>query len=160
MEEQEKGMRNEQQGSKLLERLVKSSKELTAMTTSYYADRINLFHLMHLHPDWTQEQLAQAVGRSKSWVYKWQTRLESVAPGDDGSLHEIAQGQSQVRKHPPERIDPRIEALILSIRDEPRGPAPTHARSQSDSLLPTQTDHAVGKRSAIAHLDTHHLSDP
>ncbi len=89
------------------------------MTTSYYADRINLFHLMHLHPDWTQEQLGQAVGRSKSWVYKWQTRLESVSAGDDGALHEIAQGQSHARKHPPERIDPRIEALILAIRDDP-----------------------------------------
>ncbi len=85
------------------------------MTTSYYADRINLFHLMHLHPDWTQEQLGQAVGRSKSWVYKWQTRLESVSAGDDGALHEIAQGQSHARKHPPERI----EALILAIRDDP-----------------------------------------
>lgn len=89
------------------------------MTTSYYADRINLFHLMRLHPDWTQEQLGQAVGRSKSWVYKWQARLGQVSGGDDVTLHQIAQGQSHTRKHPPERIDPRIEALILSIRDEP-----------------------------------------
>lgn len=89
------------------------------MTTSYYADRINLFHLMRLHPDWTQEQLGQAVGRSKSWVYKWQARLGRVSVGDDVTLHQIAQGQSHTRKHPPERIDPRIEALILSIRDEP-----------------------------------------
>ncbi len=89
------------------------------MTTSYDADRITLFHLMRLHPDWTQEQLAQAVGRSKSWVYKWQSRLKNVSAGEDGALHEIAQGQSHTRKHPPERIDPRIEALILSLRDEP-----------------------------------------
>jgi hypothetical protein len=89
------------------------------MTISYYADRINLFHVMHLHPDWTQEQLAQAIGRSKSWVYKWQTRLKGVAVGDDVTLHEVAQGQSHARKHPPERIDPRIEDLILAIRDEP-----------------------------------------
>jgi hypothetical protein len=59
------------------------------------------------------------VGRSKSWVYKWQTRLENVSADDDGALHEIAQGQSHARKHPPERIDPRIEALILTIRDDP-----------------------------------------
>ncbi len=75
------------------------------MTTSDSADRINLFHRMHLHPDWTQEQLGQAVGRSKSWVYKWQKRLESVSAGDDGALHEIVQGQSHARKHPPERLD-------------------------------------------------------
>jgi hypothetical protein len=36
------------------------------MTTSSCTDRINLFHVMSLHPDWTQEQLAQAAGRSKS----------------------------------------------------------------------------------------------
>jgi len=96
-----------------------SSKESTAMTTSYYADRINLFHLMHLHPEWSQQHLAQALGRSKSWVYKWQARFKRLSRDDDGALHEMAQGLSRARKHPPERIDPRIEALILSIRDEP-----------------------------------------
>lgn len=89
------------------------------MTTSYYADRINLFHLMGLHPNWTQAQLARALGRSKSWVYKWQKRLKSIPAADDGTLHEMAQDQPHARKHSPERIDPRIEALILAIRDEP-----------------------------------------
>jgi hypothetical protein len=70
------------------------------MTTSDSADRINLFHFMQLHPDWSQEHLAQAVGRSKRWVYKWQTRLENVSAGDDAALHQIAQGQSRARKHP------------------------------------------------------------
>jgi hypothetical protein len=36
------------------------------MTTSSCTDRINLFHVMSLHPDWTQKQLAQVAGRSKS----------------------------------------------------------------------------------------------
>jgi len=89
------------------------------MTTSDSADRITLFHLMQLHPDWSQEQLAQAIGRSKRWVSKWQTRLENVSAGDDAALHQIAQGQSRARKHPPARVDPSIEALILSVRDEP-----------------------------------------
>ena len=130
------------------------------MTTSYYADRMNLFHLMQLHPDWSQEQLAQAVGRSKSWVYKWQTRLENVSAGDDAALHQMAQGQSRARKHPPARVDPSIEALILSLRDEPpeglrRTPGPKAIFS-----LPPQADHPLGKSSATAYLDTHHLSDP
>ena len=89
------------------------------MTTSYYADRNNLFHLMQLHPHWSQQQLAQALGRSKSWVYKWQARFASVAVGDEQTLHQVAQGQSRARKHPPQRVDPAIEALILSIRDHP-----------------------------------------
>ena len=55
------------------------------MTTSDSADRITLFHLMQLHPDWSQEQLAQAIGRSKRWVSKWQTRLENVSAGDDAA---------------------------------------------------------------------------
>jgi hypothetical protein len=45
--------------------IVASDKELAAMNTSDSADRINLFHFMQLHPEWGQEQLAQAVGRSK-----------------------------------------------------------------------------------------------
>ena len=43
---------------------------VTVMTTSYYADRANVYRLFHLHPDWTQPQLAQATGRSLGWVKK------------------------------------------------------------------------------------------
>jgi hypothetical protein len=135
------------------------SKEYRAMTTSYYADRINLFHLMHVHPEWSQQHLAQALGRSKSWVYKWQTRFKGLLPEEDEVLHEIAQGQSRARKHPPERLDPRIEALILSIRDEPKDGPGADPRPQSHPLLLAQADHLVGKRPALAHLDAHGLSD-
>jgi hypothetical protein len=89
------------------------------MTTSYYADRTNLFHLIQQHPDWTQLQLATAVGRSKSWVQKWQERFVGGAATDQAALHQIALGQSRARKTPPEHIDERIEALILEIRDHP-----------------------------------------
>jgi hypothetical protein len=89
------------------------------MSTSSYADRINLYWLMQQHPDWTQEQYARAVKRSKSWVGKWQGRLQHLPEGDVEALHQAALGQSRARKHPPERIDPRIEAEILTIRDEP-----------------------------------------
>ena len=93
-------------------------KQLT-MSTSYYADRINLYWLMQQHPDWTQAEYARAVKRSKSWVGKWQARLQQIPEGDVETLHQAALGQSRARKHPPERIDPRIEAEILAIRDEP-----------------------------------------
>ena len=36
------------------------------MTSSYYADRINLLYVLQQHPDWTQPELAQALGRSAS----------------------------------------------------------------------------------------------
>ena len=38
------------------------------MTTSYYADRVNVYRLHQLHPDWTQPQLAQATGRSLGYA--------------------------------------------------------------------------------------------
>jgi hypothetical protein len=55
------------------------------MTISSSADRINLLHVMSLYPDWMQGQLAQAVGRSKGWVYTGQTRLEE----ERSSSHEV-----------------------------------------------------------------------
>lgn len=90
------------------------------MTTSYYADRLNLYHLMQRHPDWTQQQLAEALGRSKGWVYKWQARFAELGSQPaETAVQDIAQGLSRARLHPPERIDPRIEVLVLSIRDQP-----------------------------------------
>jgi hypothetical protein len=48
------------------------------MTTSYYADRINLLYVLQQHPDWTQPKLAQALGRSLAWVKKWLRRIRQV----------------------------------------------------------------------------------
>jgi hypothetical protein len=89
------------------------------MSTSYYADRINLFFLQQQHPHWSQQAYADALHRSKSWVGKWQHRLHKVPKADLLALHTVALGQSRARKQPPERIDPQIEAEILAIRDDP-----------------------------------------
>src|SRR5919108_4711669 len=37
--------------------LIAIEEGVTVMTTSYYADRANVYRLFHLHPDWTQPQL-------------------------------------------------------------------------------------------------------
>src|SRR5437763_100620 len=50
----------------------------TIMTTSDSADRVNLARLQQLHPQWTQQQLADALGRSRSWVKKWLRRFEQA----------------------------------------------------------------------------------
>ena len=63
------------------------------MSTSYYADRINLYWLMHEHPDWTQQEYADAIGRSKSWVGEWQGRLRSVPRGDILALQKPSTGR-------------------------------------------------------------------
>ena len=88
------------------------------MTTSYYADRVNLFHVQQLHPNWTHQQLADALGRSREWAKKWRKRLrEEVAAGKP--LQEVLQGHSRARKHPPQATDALVEERILAIRDEP-----------------------------------------
>ncbi|HEY4387618.1 MAG TPA: hypothetical protein VGN34_24445 [Ktedonobacteraceae bacterium] len=45
--------------------------------------------------------------------------MQSVPRGDLEALHQVALGLSRARHHPPERIDPEREAVILAIRDEP-----------------------------------------
>src|SRR5437016_323141 len=50
------------------------------MTLSYYADRMNLSRLLHLHPHWTQQQLADALGRWLAWVKKWLKRFREEVP--------------------------------------------------------------------------------
>src|SRR5689334_5014215 len=94
------------------------------MSTSYYADRINLYFLVQQHPDWSQEEYAVAIGRSRSWVGKWCLRLQRVPRGDLETLHQVGLGHSRARKQPPERIAPEIEAEILSIRNAPPEVAP------------------------------------
>ena len=88
------------------------------MTTSYYADRANVYRLFHLHPDWTQPQLAQATGRSLGWVKKWRQRFrEEEALGMP--LPAILQGHSRARKHPPASTPPQVVERLLALRDQP-----------------------------------------
>ena len=88
------------------------------MTLSYYADRVNLVHAMRQFPHWSIPQLAHALQRSESWVKKWRTRLRPLL-SQPTALHEALQGQSRAPKHPPAKLDPQVEEVILSIRDEP-----------------------------------------
>jgi hypothetical protein len=74
---------------------------------------------MQTHPDWSQQTLAEVLGHHKSWVYKWQARFAEVPEDNDLALYECARGLSRAPHTPPERIDPRIEELILEIRDNP-----------------------------------------
>src|SRR3989442_14349216 len=83
----------------------------------YYAVRANLRRLMHLHPQWTQPQYAQAVGMSVGWVKKWKRRLQEAGPGDQQGLH----SRSRARIHPPERTSQVVVDRITQMRDEPPG---------------------------------------
>src|SRR5207247_9988586 len=95
------------------------------MEAVYYAARANLRRLMRLHPQWTHQQYAQAVGMSRGWVKKWKQRLQEAEPADEQVLH----SRSRARRHPPERISQAVIDRILQMGDEPaegcgRTPAP------------------------------------
>jgi transposase InsO family protein len=85
------------------------------MQAVYYAARGNLRWFLRLHPQWSQNQLAHALGMSRSWVSKWIKRLQSAPPDDE----QVLRGLSRAPKHPPERLDPQVIARILEIRDQP-----------------------------------------
>ncbi len=85
------------------------------MEAVYYAARGNLRRLMGLHPQWTHQQYAQAVGMSRGWVKKWKKRLQEAEPEDEQVLH----SRSRARTHPPERISQTVIDRMLQMRDEP-----------------------------------------
>ena len=66
------------------------------MEEQWLADRTTLRTLLRTQPTWTLRDLADAVGRSRSWVKKWVKRLQTAPPEDDRVLH----SQSRARKHP------------------------------------------------------------
>jgi transposase InsO family protein len=85
------------------------------MEAQWVADRLRLRTLLTTRPDWTPPDLADAVGRSLSWVKKWAKRLRAAAADDESVL----QSQSRARKHPPPSLSQRVIDRILALRDEP-----------------------------------------
>ena len=90
------------------------------MEEQWIVDRAHLRRLMHTHPDWTNQQYADAVGRCRKWVKKWKARLAGTALDDNAALH----SQSRARKNPPEPFHPAVIARILELRDEPPAAVP------------------------------------
>lgn len=85
------------------------------MEEEWIVDRSKLREVWLEHPEWSHREMAEAVGRSKSWVKKWLRRIRSVALED----REILNGQSRARKRPPPRLAPEIVNKILDLRDHP-----------------------------------------
>ena len=67
------------------------------------------------HPEWSKQQLADAVGHAKCWVKKWLRRMRS-RPLED---QEVLQSASRARKRPPEQTAPQVVTRILAIRAHP-----------------------------------------
>jgi len=81
----------------------------------WIADRALLQRLMQRHPEWTQQELANWIGRSVGWVKKWRKRLREASPEDAHVLF----GKPLDRKTPYPQTDAEVEERILAIRDTP-----------------------------------------
>ncbi|HMQ34778.1 MAG TPA: integrase core domain-containing protein [Chloroflexaceae bacterium] len=110
------------------------------MEEDLVADRQHLRHLLATRPDWSCQDLADATGRSLSWVKKWKKRLSAAHPDDVMALR----SQSRARKTPPPRLSEHVIARILEIRDQPprglgRIPGPKailyYLRQEADTTL-------------------------
>ena len=85
------------------------------MEEQWLADRMTLRTLLRTKPSWTIQDLAQAIGRSRSWIKTWRRRLRE-APPDDAA---VLRSRSRARHHPPPSLDQRVIDRILEIRDQP-----------------------------------------
>ncbi len=81
------------------------------------AKRAALRWLAQQHPHWTQQELADVLDMSRSWVSKWLLRLRQADPCDVLALH----ARSRARHTPPVSIasQPSVVQRILEIRLAP-----------------------------------------
>lgn len=87
------------------------------MEALWVGQRAHLRHLLTQHPDWTGEQLADAVGCSSSMVSKWRRRFAAADPHDTSVLF----SRSRAPHHPPARLAPEVVTRVLEIRLAPPG---------------------------------------
>lgn len=85
------------------------------MEALWISQRAALRCLVRQHPDWTQAELAAAIGRSRSWVTKWLARLNEAAPED----LTVLPSRSRARHTPPPATPPAVVERILALRDDP-----------------------------------------
>jgi hypothetical protein len=52
------------------------------MEAIWVGQRAHIRHLLQVHPDWTGQQIAQAVGCSTSMVSTWRQRFATADPND------------------------------------------------------------------------------
>jgi transposase InsO family protein len=85
------------------------------MNAQSVVDRTRLRSLLEVRPDWSLQDFADALGRSRSWVKKSVARLRQAAPCDE----RVLEGRSCARHTPPPPLSPLLVERILAIRDNP-----------------------------------------
>src|SRR5690242_18663381 len=91
------------------------SRKEVSMEAFWVGQRAHLRYLLQLHPDWTGQQFADAVGCSRSMVSKWRCRFAQTSPDDMTVLF----SRSRAPHHHPPRIDKEVKERIQQIRLEP-----------------------------------------
>ncbi len=122
------------------------------------AKRAALRWLAQQHPEWTHQDLADALSMSRSWIGKWLGRIRQADPADVMALH----SHSRARHTPPASIasQPAVVQRILEIRVAPpenlqRVPGPEAIHNSCPSRPRTPPC-----RCAPATLPDDHLEDP
>lgn len=83
----------------------------------WQADRSLLRRLHYEHPEWNNQQLAQATGRSAAWVRKWLGRLAGTALDEREAL--TSHSRRPKTTPIPTKTVPLVIDRILAIREEP-----------------------------------------
>jgi hypothetical protein len=82
------------------------------MEVDWVCKRAHLRALLGLHPDWSQQQLADARGGSKSLVCKWKKRFAEADPHSAVLLF----SRSRAPHHHPARLSEEVVERIMEIR--------------------------------------------
>jgi hypothetical protein len=85
------------------------------MEVDWVCKRAHLRALLKLHPDWSRQQLADAVGCSKSLVNTWKKRFANADPHNVGVLF----SRSRAPHHHPARLSDEVVERILEMRLAP-----------------------------------------
>src|SRR5260370_24633340 len=82
------------------------------MESQWVCQRAHLRALLQLHPDWSQQQLADAVGCSKSMVNTWKKRFAQADPQD---VVVLCSRPRAPHRHPA-RIDQEVVERLIEMR--------------------------------------------
>lgn len=97
-------------------------------------DRIRLYKLRRRHPTWTQQQLADKLKCSLSWVKKWLKRFREAHVQN----LQLFRSRSRAPKNPTRKVTRAIRDVILSLRQK----------------LPEKYGRVTGDKTILYHL--HH----
>ncbi|RMG70590.1 MAG: transposase [Chloroflexi bacterium] len=83
------------------------------MESEWELDRVRLYQLRCQHPEWTLQQLADAVRRCLSWVKKWLKCFREA----EQPLLEMFKSRSRAPRCRPREVVRVVRDAILSLRD-------------------------------------------